>query len=500
MFRSIRTKLAVSYALIILLCLLLAGLGALILIRQYQRNAILSQRHATAVTLSQRVQSLLALKLNLPEIAVRMRQEARALGVRALLVARDGLVGADSGEKDSLTGQRLKFPIQELLGSRATAVVRRYLEANGQQYFLIILLLRPPPLEGRAEVGSLPSYLIVAVPEQDVEPAWRQLAPPLAIAGLVSLSISIIIAVVLSRSITRPLLAMTKASEEIARGNYEQVIPTEGQDEVTCLADSFNRMARQVARSRQSQRDFLANVSHDLKTPLTSIQGFSQAILEGAVHDEAGYRRAAQIISEEAARMGQLVQDLLDLARLDTGEATNKRTAIVSSELAQHCVGKFAPLAAEAGVELRISADKTLPLIYGDEGRLEQAVSNLLDNAIKYTPSGGRVEIAIQALKLKDGRIEGRSDIPCALPFKGKPGDGNWIAISVVDTGAGIAKEDLRRIFERFYRADKSRSGAKGSGLGLAIAKEIVEAHGGIIGASSRPGSGSCFTIFLPIE
>lgn len=497
MFRSIRTKLAVSYALIVLFCLLLAGSGALILIQRYQRDAVLNERRATAATLLQRAQSLLALRPSLPEVALRLRQEARQLGVRALIVARDGLILLDTGQEAPLTGQRIPFPIGELLGPRELAVVRRRLDADGQVYFFIILRLTPPP-DLPAGMGALPNYLIVIEPEQDVQPAWRQLVPPLAIAGFLALLISTVIAVVLSRSITRPLIAMTKASEEIARGNYQQVIPTKGQDEVARLADSFGRMAREVERSRQSQRDFVANVSHDLKTPLTSIQGFSQAMLEGAIHDEEGYRRAAQVIREEAEGMGQLIQKLLDLARLDAGEVIHERVAIAPGELVKHCVEKLVPLASEKGLELNTSIPKDLPVIYGDEEHLEQALSNLVDNAIRYTPEGGRIDVAVQALNLKGGKIQGQGDIPCGMPSESGL-DGYWVVISVQDTGLGISKQDLPRIFERFYRADKSRSGAKGSGLGLAIAKEIVEAHNGTIGVRSQANRGTCFSILLPV-
>jgi signal transduction histidine kinase len=495
MFRSIRTKLAVSYALIVLFCLLLAGSGALILIRRYQRDVVLNQRRATAATLSQRAQSLLTSRPGLPEVS--LRQEARRLGVRAMLVARDGLILLDTGEDAPFTGRRIPFPIDELLGSRQNATVRRRLDAGGQFYFFIILRLRPPPPDPGSEVAAVPTYLIVIEPEQDVQPAWRQLAPPLAMAGFLSLFISTMIAALLSRSITRPLIAMTKASEEIARGNYQQAIPTKGQDEVARLADSFVRMAGEVKRSRQSQRDFLANASHDLKTPLTSIQGFSQAMLEGAIHDEEGYHRAAQIIREEAEGMGQLIQKLLDLARLDAGEVIGESVVIAPGELLKRCVGKFVPLAAEVGLELQTSVPEDLPVIHGDEEHLEQALSNLVDNAIRYTLAGGRVDVAVQALNLEGGRVQGRGDIPCGIRSENRL-HGQWVAISVKDTGLGISEQDLPRVFERFYRADKSRSGAKGSGLGLAIAKEIVEAHGGIIGVSSQPDRGSCFSVLLP--
>jgi len=242
----------------------------------------------------------------------------------------------------------------------------------------------------------------------------------------------------------------------------------------------------------------VANVSHDLKTPLTSIQGFSQAMLEEAIHDEEGYRRAAQVIKEEAEGMGQLIQKLLDLARLDADEVIHERVAIALGELVKHCVEKLVPLAAEEGLELNITIPKDLPIIHGDQEHLEQALSNLVDNAIRYTPAGGRIDVAVQALDLKGGKIQGQGDMPCGMPSESGL-DGYWVAISVRDTGLGISKQDLPRIFERFYRADKSRSGAKGSGLGLSIAKEIVEAHGGTIGARSQANRGTCFSILLPV-
>jgi len=496
MFRSIRTKVVVSYAVIILLCLLLAGLGALILIRRYQREAVLSRNRAIAATISQQVQTALTLRVRFAEIVSRVRSEADRLGARVLLVRDDGLILANTGEENSRTGQRLRILLDDLAGTQAS-FVRRYRDQDGSLYFLVISPLRLPAAL-RAEAASLPSHLVVAIPEQVLGSAWRELVPSLAIAGVASLCISLLVAFFVSRSITRPIVAMTAASEQIARGNYEHVIPAEGQDEVARLAGSFNRMAREVERSGQAQRDFLANVSHDLKTPLTSIQGFSQAILEGAIDNAQGYQRAAQIIREESERMGQLIQSLLELARLEAGEATQQREAVAPVELLQHCAEKFSPLASEAGLELAVYVPQDMPTILGNKARLEQAVSNLLDNAIKYTSPGGRIEASLHSLKLPIRGSEGGDEQLGGLASQAGL-VGPWVAIRVQDTGPGIPQEDLPYLFERFYRVDKSRSGTKGSGLGLAIAKEIVEAHGGAIRLHSELGHGSSFVIFLPI-
>jgi signal transduction histidine kinase len=441
----------------------------------------------------------LTLQAGLPTIESRLRDEAERFGVRAVLVAANGLILADTKGEDALTGRRMLFDLDSLLRARDTIVVRRRLDADGRLYFLIVLRLKALPSEARPVVDVSPAYLILMEPEEDIQPAWRQLAAPLALTGLLSLLISLVLAIVLSRSITKPLIAMTRASEEIARGNYQQVIPTKGTDEVARLAESFTRMAREVARSRQSQRDFLANVSHDLKTPLTSIQGFSQAMLEGAIHDEAGYRRAAQIIEEEAEGMSQLIQRLLDLARFDAGDVIQERVLIAPGELVQRCVEKLAPLAEETRLQVEVSLSDGLPNVRGDRGRLEQALSNLIDNAIRYTPPGGRIDVTAGSVRAKGGEVQGMGELPCGIS-PARKFDGYFVAITVKDTGAGISEQDLSRIFERFYRAEKSRTGAKGSGLGLAIAKEIVEAHGGLIGVTSQLGRGSCFCVLLPSE
>ncbi len=496
MFRSIRTKLVLSYALIVVLCLLLAGLGAIVLINRYQRDAILSRYRVTAGAITQQVQALMTLRFRVPQIVSRVAEQITPLGLRVLLLDKDGIVLADTSGEKPLSGKTLPIPLEELTGTpRGGVLFRRYTDAERQNWVLIVSPLQPPP-EGALALGVVPSHVVVAIPERELAPAWRELLRPLFLAGLVALVLSVIASVLLSRSITRPILAMTEASARMAEGDYEQVVRAQGQDEVARLAGSFNRMAREVERSRRSQRDLIANVSHDLKTPLTSIQGFSQAVLEGAIHDPEGYQRAAQIIKDEAEGMGRLIERLLDLARFDAGEVIQERTAVHPEELIEHVVARFAPLAAEEHLALSHSIPEELPTIQGNKTRLEQALSNLIDNAIRYTPEGGRIDVYTRRLHFKDGRP--RHELPCGMPTE-TPQDGRWLAITVQDSGSGIAEQDLPRIFERFYRADKSRGSLKGAGLGLAIAKEIVEAHGGKIGVTSQLGQGSCFSVLLPL-
>ncbi|MGH2523883.1 MAG: sensor histidine kinase, partial [Anaerolineales bacterium] len=240
---------------------------------------------------------------------------------------------------------------------------------------------------------------------------------------------------------------------------------------------SINAMSKQVLATQQAQRDFLANVSHELKTPLTSIQGFAQAVLDGAVTTPEGLQRSAGIIYDEADRMRRLVEGLLDLARLDAGLRALNRAPLDLRLVLLAVVEKFNLRAREKGVSLHADVPPVLPTLVGDADRLAQVFTNLLDNALEHTPAGNSVTLAAAS----------------------EPGA---VVVNVQDTGTGIPRQDLHRIFERFYQVDKSRAArarSGGVGLGLTITKEIVEAHGGSLSVESTVGRGSTFTVRLPL-
>ena len=269
-------------------------------------------------------------------------------------------------------------------------------------------------------------------------------------------------------------------------------MPENGPAEVQQVATAFNSMTRQVQSSQQAMKDFVSNVSHDLKTPLTSIQGFSQALLDGTAHDTAAREHAARIIFDEASRMRRLVDDLLDLARIDAGQVAVKAHPVDLNGLLAITLDSLAVQTAKKHitVENRLEA---LPQILGDGDRLKQVFTNILDNAIKYTPTGGKITISGG----QDGVPPNASTV---IRRRGQSSAKKFAKIAISDTGAGIPPQDLPRIFERFYQVEKSRKGHTGTGLGLAIAYNIVKAHGGHIEAASRPGHGTTFTIWLPVE
>jgi two-component system sensor histidine kinase BaeS len=325
---------------------------------------------------------------------------------------------------------------------------------------------------------------ILAVPQQSVTATWLELAPSLSIAAAISLLVSIVVALFLSRSISGPLAQITRASEAMAAGNYDQTINVRSRDEVGRLASTFNAMAREVANSHRTLRDFLADVSHELKTPLTSIRGFSQAMVDGTLKESAEYVDAGRIINEEAERMARLVEDLLYLSKVESGQESMERQALDLADLLRACIRHWRPQANQAEVEITLDAGEN-GAITGDMHRLEQVFDNLIFNAINHTPPGGR--ITVQSQDLKDGRsphLEPATDA---------------VVVSIHNTGSTIPPQDLPRVFERFYQVGRSAArDARGTGLGLAIVKEIVQAHGGTVEAFSSPDGGTKFVVTLP--
>lgn len=350
------------------------------------------------------------------------------------------------------------------------------LEAPGREPLLCVsMALEPEVLAALAETGA--SAIIVARPAASLGEIVGDLMPRLLFSGLIGVAAALVLGFAFSQSVAAPLRNIARAARSVARGNYRQRVPATGPREVRDLAANFNRMTEEVQRSQQTLRDFLANISHELKTPLTSIRGFSEAILDGTIDDPAGIQRSARIISDESARVLRLVQELLDLSRIESGQVSMEQDDVDLAELFAHLRDVFSLRAEEQRVELTFATSGTAH-VRGDFDRLEQVMNNLIDNALRHTPAGGTVRVTCRDLQ---------------------PGT---LQVAVSDTGPGIQPEDLPHLFERFYRSRNTRErtdGHRGHGLGLAIAREIVRAHGGEIWATSEPGRGTTFVFTLPI-
>lgn len=485
MFTSLRARLIASYIVIILICLVLVSLASIFLVGRLQARLVFSGLVDAAVPTAYRVYSLLQRNLTPVEIIELLKEQAEKQEVRILLLTPRGQVLADT--QGDWTGKQAKIALDEILKDpRTPYVYDRITTPSGDTLLYVALQATPPRFAAEDSESQRRMFVaLLASPRRGLRTILKDVAKRFLQAGLVTLAISIILALLIARSIAKPLRRMTAATEEIARGNYDQTLDITSSDEVGRLAASFNTMAREVKASRQAQRDFVANVSHELKTPLTSIQGFSQAILDGTADDELNRYRAVEIISGEANRMSRLVGELLDLARIESGQIEMTREPVDLAKILGACVEKFALRAEEGNIELELDTPD-LPPLTGDKDRLAQVFTNLLDNALKHTPPTGKVTIKAQEVKEKPRKRETIASM---------------VEIAVTDTGPGIPPEDLEHIFERFYQVDKSRAGKdRGIGLGLTIAKQIVEAHGGKIIVESVVGLGTRFAITLPIE
>jgi len=320
--------------------------------------------------------------------------------------------------------------------------------------------------------GTPATAIVVARPATSLGQVLGDLGPRLLFSGLIGVAAALVLGFLLSRSVAAPLRNIARAARSVARGNYRQRVPATGPREVRDLAANFNRMTEEVQRSQQTLRDFLANISHELKTPLTSIRGFSEAMLDGTIDDTAGIERSARIISDESNRVLRLVQELLDLSRIESGQVSMQQEDLNLHELFDHVSEVFALRSEESGVRLELSFEGA-EHIRGDFDRLEQVLNNLLDNAFRHTPSGGIVRLISRDVQ---------------------PG---ILQVAVTDSGVGIPSQDVPHLFERFYRANGAGN-RKGYGLGLAISREIVRAHGGEIWATSEPQRGTTFVFTLP--
>ncbi len=457
MFATLRARLWLSYAVVVTAALGIVG----VVLFAFLLQSPLLYREASGKLLA--VRNLLdrrqvdAWAQQSPaELAARIAQVDENFDVRVVIFDASRGVVADS---------RAGLPVPNL--PRLLAARNFVLDRDGEGNPWIYSLRK---LGGR-------NWLMLAVPRPRLAALTvlrDELFAPLLGAGLAGLGLALLMAYLISRWVADPLQQVMAASQRMPEDD-SRPLPMRGPREVQNLLKAFNAMTARVQASQRSQRDFVANVSHELKTPITSIQGFAQAILDDTAATPEARRQSAQVIYNEAARMHRMVLDLLDLARLDSGMAQMKREPVDVAALLRGVAEKFAPQAQAAGVTLSLDPSP-LPALTGDGDRLAQVFTNLVDNALKFTPPGGEVRLEARAL----------------------PGQ---LQVDVRDSGPGLAPDQAARIFDRFYQADPARPGGKGHGvgLGLAIVREIVQAHGGKITVRSTPGQGSTFTVILPL-
>lgn len=294
------------------------------------------------------------------------------------------------------------------------------------------------------------------------------------LGGLVAILIALLLGLLLAQRLTRPLQQLTAATEAIAEGDLEQRVAVSSGDEIGELGQRFNQMAAALDTAERQRQQLLADVAHDLRTPISIIRSHLEAMLDGVFPPTPDN---LALVHEETLRLGRLVSDVRTLSLADAGQLPLERTELNVSALVEQAVAAFAPLADADGIALTAEITPT-PLVFADGPRVHQTLANLMANALRYAPQGSGTDPAVA---VRVDRVDGA------------------VRVSVTDSGPGLTVAQQTAVFDRFWRSDAARSRERGgSGLGLAIAKGIVEAHGGQIAVASEPGAGATFWFTLP--
>jgi signal transduction histidine kinase len=434
-YDSLRARLLLAFGLVAGLCVAISlSIGAVLTRRAVERNT-LKDVSAQADLLADRERAALTPLGTELESVDRVLDEQRERIVKPHL----------DGSSPYLTPERAR-------AVRRGQPVDDVVTIEGDRYFYAARLVG-----GKA--------LVLLRPTDTIASAWLPHLVALLVGAGAAALLAVIAALGFSRAISLPVGRVAEATQRLAEEGTGVHVPVEGSPELAALARSFNDMAKQLEGARAAERAFLLSVSHELKTPLTAIRGYAEALEEGALPVEEGI----EVIQREAARLEALVQDLLQLARMNRAEFSVRSEPIDLASSAAEAVQRYESKARSFGVRLVVLADGPAPAL-GDGERMLQVVSNLVENALRLTPAGGLVSIRVA------------------------PG-----ALTVADTGPGLEPEELPHAFERFYLTSRYRGERPvGTGLGLAIVKQLVESMGGRVEVASAPGGPTEFTVLLP--
>ena len=332
------------------------------------------------------------------------------------------------------------------------------------------------------------------------------------IIGLIITSlVALLLGLLLTRHFTQPLNRLMEAVRNVGKGDLSSRVDVKGTGDIAVLARDFNRMTEQLTRNEEVRRNMVADIAHELRTPLAVILGKLESIQEGVLPSTP---ETILPIQDETLRLIRLVRDLQQLSLAEAGVLPITWKEIDLKQIVERIIEQFAIEFEERQLQIKVIGD--VPKVMGDQDRLTQVFVNLIGNALLHTSPGGSLRVLLGEVekpaeneKLNEGSTRLRAvfwrkgekaeDINKADKSKGDPRSGDWVQVMVEDSGEGIPEEDIEHIFDRFYRVDKARERESGgTGLGLAIAKEFIQAHGGSIHVKSQPGVGSCFQIFLP--
>jgi two-component system, OmpR family, phosphate regulon sensor histidine kinase PhoR len=474
--KHLRTKLLVVYISLTVLVLLTAGILGSSRLNSYFRGWIGRDLDTRArLVLSSLEADTSTTKAGLH---TRICSLAEASGTRITLIAADGEVLGDSDvpidRLSSVENHGSRPEIQQAARfGRGTDI--RHSATVGMDFLYVAIRLDPAVI---ASLPLKPAYLRMSLRLDELDKVANEVRFNIVLTSLIGLILVTIVSIMVSRRIVKPITAIAESVATVRAGNLQTRVDVNTKDEIGLVATAVNEMIdrlnehiAQLKKLEQVRSEFLGNVSHELRTPLFALQGFIETLLDGAIEDPSVNRDFLEKAHAHTMRLNTLLKDLIDISRIESGEMRMSFRYFSLAEILKSVVDGMHPVAEARSITLRLEPEALLPRqVMGDKDRLVQALTNLVENAIKYTTSGGTVTVTVRD---SEDRV--------------------WV--DVVDTGVGMSAEHLPRIFERFYRVDKERSReAGGTGLGLAIVKHIVEAHGGKVEVKSQPGKGSTFS------
>ncbi|MHB8171998.1 MAG: sensor histidine kinase [Thermincolia bacterium] len=464
---NIFVKILGTYVLVILLTMaVVAGLQLYLV-----QNHLLESKEKEVLVRSQDLadvtKPLLISGQDLHPVINFLNRADRILGTEAWVIDKTGKVLAASANHWHCEGITLEdVDLEQLIAGQVS--VRR-----GQSQFFDEPVIRAaaPILHGGRFIGAVILYTPVA----GIHETYTTMREFHLVALIFGMVMSVLLGSILSRYITKLVREVSRAAQGIADGNFADRVKVNSQDELGQLGETFNYMAQRLADYEKMRKDFVANVSHELRSPLTSIQGFIEALSEGKSKDKAEEARYLAILKKETYRLSKLVNDLLEISRFDAQGVEFDFAPFPVETVINRAMASLQPQLGEKNLEIKTLVPKNMPHCHGDEDRIEQVIHNLLENAIRYSPQGGKILISARLLDEE-------------------------VLVEVADSGPGIPKEELTNIWERFYRLDQARSRDKGgTGLGLAIVHEIVKKHRGYVWVDSEEGEGAVFGFALPI-
>lgn len=465
MFRSLRARLVLTYAGLTLLVV-----GTLAILTLSALEELLLRRMADDLAAQARlVGDGVADDLEAGRLAAvqeRLVQVDAATDARALVIdTRLRVVAASEPEERASVGVSREDPgLREALRGEASSRVLPRVRGHELLYATV-------PVRSGAG-GRIIGAVRLMYELEDVEATLRTLNLSVAIGALGAVLLAVLISLGFARAISGPVRELSRAAHALAAGDLHQRLESTSSDEVGELVHSFNTLAEQLREADVARREFASDVSHELHSLASAMQTAAEALERGADRDEALRTRLVNGLVGHTRRLNRLSEDLLQLARIEEGRLQLAREPCSLAEVARRTIDEFTAEARQRGLDLALNLDGEM-VLEGDELRLQQALGNLVENALKYTPRGGRVQVVANV-------------------------DGEY-RLSVADNGQGIPPDQLPHIWDRYYRVEGRASGGPGgTGLGLAIAAGIVKAHGGRIDVASEPGHGTIFTIHLP--